>query len=251
MKSTKLQLYITGFGPFKTIKENPSAAIGTAVALQMAEDCTLSVHYEELAVELNAVSTYFTKLEETLSQQMDHNSDNERILLVHVGVHSTETNGEMRLEVCGYNELEGKPIDVSKPMDVCLESAFIRNKSNLTTTTVGAGATITLIEELNAAIKSLVATEDEEGMNGNNNNDNNNVESKRPHWIISRDAGRYYCNYALYRSLKLQERWNGRVFAVFVHVVVPYMCGNPSLEEQTLQVRSLVSGLVHILNEKT
>ncbi|ORC93581.1 pyroglutamyl-peptidase I (PGP) [Trypanosoma theileri] len=238
MRTSQLHLHMTGFGPFKAITDNPSATIGATVALQLAEKSTLSVHYEELAVELEAVSTYFTSLEETLSQQMDCNGNDERVLLVHLGVHSTEMNGQLRLEVCGYNELEGNPIDISKPMDVSLESAFIRNGSNTAT------ATTTLIEQLNTVIQSL-----EERRRGENTNDHS--EHKGPRWIISHDAGRYYCNYALYRSLKLQERWNGRVFAVFVHVVIPEICGNPSLEEQISQVRSLILGLVEIVNEKT
>ncbi|KEG12528.1 pyroglutamyl-peptidase I (PGP) [Trypanosoma grayi] len=224
MKANKMHLYMTGFGPFRNITENPSATIGKTVAQQLGKDGELSVEYEELGVNLDAVSAYFTKLEGAISERMN-NDPVERVLLVHIGVQSMEEEGRLRLEVCGYNELEGFPITESTPMDASLESVFVREGSS------AAEATAALVERLNSAIAT--AERDDEGR-------------QRPHWLISRDAGRYYCNYSLYRALQLQKRWGGRVFAVFVHVANPLVCNNPSLAEQTSQVESLVSGLVQI-----
>ncbi|KAF5221290.1 hypothetical protein ECC02_005704 [Trypanosoma cruzi] len=228
MRRSNLQLYMTGFGPFKSITVNPSAMIGESVSKRMMEDSELQVHYEKLEVGLEAVSAYFDGLECALAQHMEDNPDG-CVLLLYIGLHSREEEGKMRLEVCGYNELEGSPIDESIPMDVCLESMLVRDGCD------ESKATAELIEELNAAISKRGRREG---------------DRQQPHWIISRDAGRYYCNYTLYRSLKLQKKWRGRVFAVFVHVANPFTCNNPSLEEQTAQVLSLVSGLVRIVRNK-
>ncbi|ESS67717.1 pyroglutamyl-peptidase I (PGP) [Trypanosoma cruzi Dm28c] len=228
MRRSNLQLYMTGFGPFKAITVNPSAMIGESVSKKMMEDSELQVHYEKLEVGLEAVSAYFGGLEAALAQHMEDNPDG-CVLLLHIGLHSREEEGKMRLEVCGYNELEGSPIDESIPMDVRLESMLVHDGCD------ESKATAVLIEELNAAISKRGRREG---------------DRQQPHWIISHDAGRYYCNYTLYRSLKLQKKWRGRVFAVFVHVANPFTCNNPSLEEQTAQVLSLASGLVRIVRNK-
>ncbi|EKF33545.1 pyroglutamyl-peptidase I [Trypanosoma cruzi marinkellei] len=228
MRRSNLQLYMTGFGPFKSITVNPSAMIGESVSKGMMEDSELQVHYEKLEVGLEAVSAYFGGLEAAIAKNMEDNPDG-CVLLVHLGLHSREEEGKMRLEVCGYNELEGSPIDESMPMDMCLHSKLVNEGCN------ESKAIADLIEELNAAISKRGRKEG---------------DRQHPYWIISRDGGRYYCNYTLYRSLKLEKKWRGRVFAVFVHVANPFTCNNPSLEEQTTQVRSLVSGLVRILRNK-
>ncbi|RNF22580.1 pyroglutamyl-peptidase I (PGP) [Trypanosoma conorhini] len=228
MKHSKLQLYMTGFGPFKAITVNPSAAIGEAAAKEMVKDKELQVHYEELEVTYDAVSAYFKRLEEDIAKHMEEDPE-VCVLIVHVGLHSREQEGQMRLEVRAYNELEGSPIEELLPLDTYVESVFGCERNAMSKTAAE------LIEQLNAVI--LKQGHEDGGR-------------QRPHWLTSRDAGRYYCNYTLYKSVHLQKKWKDRVFPVFVHVANAYTCNNPSLEEQTAQVHSLVSGLVRIVRNK-
>ncbi|ESL09293.1 pyroglutamyl-peptidase I (PGP) [Trypanosoma rangeli SC58] len=228
MRHSKLQLYMSGFGPFKSITVNPSAIIGESVSKEMMKDKELQVHYEELEVTFDAVSAYFKSLEDTLGKYMEEDPEG-CVLIVHVGLRSREQEGQMRLEVRAYNELEGFPIEELRPLDVYVESVFGCERNDMAT------AATELIRQLNVEI---LAEGREDG------------GRQLPRWIISRDAGRYYCNYTLYQSVKLQKKWKGRVFPVFVHIANAFTCNNPSLGEQTAQVHSLVSGLVQIVRNK-
>ncbi|AAZ10858.1 pyroglutamyl-peptidase I (PGP), putative [Trypanosoma brucei brucei TREU927] len=215
MKPTKPLLYITGYGPFLEVTENPSATIAQSVAEQVRQSGEADVHHETLDVNLEAVSKYFNRLNESVTAHLEATHPENRVLLVNVGLHSREKEKVLRLEVRAFNELEGNPIDDELPLSTCKDSAFVKG-CKLETTTA-------LIEELNAIER------------------NGSDHHEKPRWIISYDAGRYYCNYALYRGVKMQEALNSRVFAVFLHIVASTVV---CMEEQVAQVRMLVSHLL-------
>nr|CCC47591.1 putative pyroglutamyl-peptidase I (PGP) [Trypanosoma vivax Y486] len=168
MRATSVQLYVTGFGPFKTITCNPSAAISAEVSRQMAEYGDLEVHYKELEVNLSATGTYFDDLEERVAGHIKEDA-HQHVLLVHVGLHSPEEDGVMRLEVRGYNELEGSPIDSELPLDTFNESLLVHSDDS---DKDGSGAAVIeqLLDKLNREAHQL---------------DTQRGIRKRPRWIVS------------------------------------------------------------------
>lgn len=256
------EIFITGFGPFAKVKVNPSASIGKYVEEMLKHDTDYTasqIHYEELVVSIRAAAAYFTKLEDHIKNLRSENKCR-RILLFHIGVHSSGRQGKMRVEVEGYNELFASVPDVDgvlfnheliEPKDGGLDFHRVSWFAN----PEGAGPRLQkVIESFNEAVSAEMKVEDA-------------VSTVAPTWVISRDAGRYLCNYTLYRSLAIQNQYNEgqdtvSVASVFIHVCDPSLevdtpevaverrLLNPSLQVQSEQCLKLIKALISILTQE-
>ncbi|XQJ30508.1 pyroglutamyl-peptidase I (C15 family) [Leishmania guyanensis] len=266
-------VFITGYGPFDTVKVNPSTAIALCVVedLKRHPDVT-EVRYTELHVSATSVAAYFEKVESDIAQIItERGAAKVKILLCHLGVHR-DTTGVIRVEVQGYNELfatipdvDGKVFDHTLIIpedgttDVFQESWFGKDGSPQFDDLQR------LIEQMNDNIAAscqdtMTSTATKKKLMSADKNDEAMVMPvfQAPRWAISRNAGRYLCNCALYRALRLQEKNTGVVYAIFIHVVDP-SCGktemeggpivayNPSIMVQAVQVMCFMCGLLSLM----
>ncbi|KAG5468652.1 hypothetical protein CUR178_01486 [Leishmania enriettii] len=270
----RIVVFITGYGPFSTVKVNPSSVIAVRVVEDLKRHADVAeVRYTELDVSVKAVAAYFEKIESDIAEIVaERGASSVKILLCHLGVHR-DTTGLLRVEVQGYNELFASIPDVDgrvlnhdpiMPEDGGLEvfkvSWFGKEGSpqleNLQR----------LIQQLNdnitASCQHSMAGASTKGKV--TSSDSNGKEMKMPAfqapcWVMSRDAGRYLCNFALYRALRLQEKNLGIVYAIFIHVVDP-TCGeevveggpiaayNPTTMMQSEQVKFFMRGLLSLMS---
>lgn len=266
-------VFITGYGPFATVKVNPSSDI----ALRVVEDLkrhpdVAEVRYTELDVSVTAVAAYFERVEREIAEIIaEHGAVKVKILLCHLGVHN-DTTGFIRVEVQGYNELFANVPDVDGkvlnhepivpedgPIEVFHESWFGKEGSPQFEKLES------LIQEVNDTIAEswhhsrTGAVANNEMTSGESNRKDMMMSAfQAPSWAISRDAGRYLCNCALYRALRLQERNSGVVYGIFIHVVDPIrgkteieggpiVAYNPTTMVQSVQVQCLMNGLLSLM----
>lgn len=281
MSYESIHVHVTGFGPFAHIKVNPSSAIGKRVASDLEGHGLGSVGFRELETSIHAAAEYFEELEKTLDQTFE-TQPSTKVFMFHIGVHSREKNGVMRVEVRGYNELYSTMPDVrgvvfnhdpineaDGPIETYLESWFGKEGTPQQT------ALETIVANLNARIEKEAQREKGAGA-GNTTTESRTLAGRGtgemqmpsfqdPHWEVSRDAGRYLCNYCLYRSLKLQEKYSGRLVSVFIHVSDPTQGKepensgdnetanhtpnpyNPSLLAQTEEVKALMHAMLDMV----
>eukprot|EP00796_Vickermania_ingenoplastis_P007246 gene7246-5094_t len=233
---SKLKVFITGFGPFANVKVNPSSEIGKRVAEELRSP-QQTTHFIELETSIRATKAFFTTLEKDVEELLAADPET-RVLLCHFGVHSRERGGLLRVEVEGFNELFASAPDVDgvvfnhdliSPEDGALD----RSRHSV----LGTEPAATLLQKhLNRLNESIMVNAEEGRM--------------APHWIISHDAGRYLCNYCLYRSLQLQDRHQPHhVASVFLHICDPTLASdaefntgdlNPSVAFQIQQAGALV-----------
>lgn len=278
-KKKQVVLYMTGYGPFAHIKVNPSSTIAKRVSevLQHA-GAVAEIHYTELETSVSAATEYFEKIEKEIDSKLSDESSDCVILLLHLGVHGQEKNGIIRVEVQGYNELFASVPDVKGvtlnhdpiveadgPIDTKLESWFGKEGT----------PQLEHLAKLLESINKETAKEASHSMKSHKHHpisstDSNQEKLKMPEfqnasWEISRDAGRYLCNCALYHALRLQEKHAGRVFGLFVHVVDPkqgktippakpdlpetMQAYNPTVMDQSEQLKQLVYGLIEMIEK--
>ncbi|KAG5468239.1 hypothetical protein LSCM1_02217 [Leishmania martiniquensis] len=270
----KIVVFITGYGPFATVKVNPSCAIALRVVEDLKRHADVAdVRYTELDVSVKSVAEYFEKMESDIAEIAAEGGGSEvKILLCHLGVYKG-TTGLLRVEVQGYNELfasitdvDGRALDHEpiRPEDGALdtfkESWFGKEGSPQLKKLQS------LIQQLNENIAASwphsmtgTATRSEVRAADSNRKEMIMPAFQPPSWVISRDAGRYLCNFALYRALRLQEKNPGIVYGIFIHVVDP-TCGkqeveggpivvyNPTTMVQSEQVKFLVRGLLTLMS---
>ncbi|KAL7708102.1 Pyroglutamyl-peptidase I (PGP) [Lotmaria passim] len=272
-ESHRVVVFITGYGPFDTVKVNPSSTIAQIVGEDLKHHPNVAaVHAEQkLTVSVKAVGAYFDQLESEIEKTVAEHDAAVKILLCHLGV-QPDTTGLIRAEVQGHNELYASKPDVDGvvlnhdpiiasdgPIELALESWF--GKSG----TPQLEDLESLIEQLNTAIE---ATADFKSATSLPSDDVASDTSKHgemvmpvfqpPHWTISRNAGRYLCNYALYRALRLQEKHPNTVYAIFIHVVDPakgkmdekgehVVAYNPTIMVQSEEVKKFVHGLLTMM----
>ncbi|KPA82234.1 putative Pyroglutamyl-peptidase I (PGP) [Leptomonas pyrrhocoris] len=272
-KSRRVVVFITGYGPFGTVKVNPSASIAKLVGKDLERHpAVVAVHAElSLAVSIKAVGAYFDQLEGEIEKTIAEHGSDVKILLCHIGVHP-DTTGLIRAEVQGYNELYASLPDVDGvvlnhdpilpsdgSIDVTLESWF--GKAG----TPQLQDLESLIGQLNTASKSTAgfasaATPLPHEVAADQSKEGEMVMPafQPPHWSISRDAGRYLCNCALYRALRLQKKHPNTVYGIFIHVVDPtkgkmeengerVVAYNPTVMSQSEEVKKFVDGLLTMM----
>lgn len=231
-------VFLSGFGPFAHIRENPSAAIAERLRDQLATEAEhLVVHFTECETAVRGVNEYFALLRAKVSELVA-SDPSVSILLCHLGVHSGERGAILRVEVEGFNELFASVPDVDGVVfnhdliDPDAGSLTFSRLSKLADTSETLAELHSTIQRLNMAVTDQ--------------NDGRMV----PQWVVSNDAGRYICNFCLYRSLELQERYPSNVVSVFIHVCDPLIGAeelpqklNPSIETQTKQLSMLLQSL--------
>lgn len=261
-------VYVTGFGPFANIKVNPSSTVAQKVAAGLERRGDLAaVHVTELETSIVAVTEHFDSLEKSIAAQLAANP-RQKFLLFHVGVHSGEKNGVMRVETMGYNELHASVPDVrgvafnhdpiiadDGPTETRLVSFFGQGVEHDSGSDAAAAAGAENLKRLNAIIDKINAqTERREAVKRKKGVHGEPEpaptagavppahltmpEFQVSHWTVSTNAGRYLCNCALYRALRIQQKYRDNnseeedaedgstnrvpsVCAVFIHVCDP------------------------------
>lgn len=270
----RVVVFITGYGPFDTVKVNPSASIAKIVGEDLKRHPDVAaVHAEqELSVSVKAAGAYFDQLEKEIEKTIAEYGGNVKILLCHLGVHPDPT-GLIRAEVQGFNELYATKPDVDgvvlnhEPIiagdgtiEVTLESWFGK------TDTPQLRDLESLIAQLNHAVESTAdykaaaaaAPTHDVASDSSKTGEMVMPAFQPPSWTISRDAGRYLCNCALYRALRLQEKHPDVVHGIFIHVVDPargkteengdrIVAYNPTVMTQSEEVKKFVKGLISMM----
>jgi pyroglutamyl-peptidase len=269
----RVVVFITGYGPFGTVKVNPSAPIAKLVGEDLKRHpAVVAVHAEqELVVSIKAVGTYFDQLESEVEKTIAEHGNDVRILLCHLGVHP-DTTGLIRAEVQGYNELHASLPDVDGvplnhdpiiasdgPIEVTLESWFGKSGTPQLNDLESLIAQLNTDIESTADFKAASAKSHDTATETSKQGEMVMPSFQPPRWTISRDAGRYLCNCALYRALRLQEKHQGKVFGIFVHVVDPskgktegengehIVAYNPTIMSQSEEVKKFVRGLLSMM----
>lgn len=285
--TSAIKVVITGYGPFGSIISNPSAIIAKNVAEELTRVYpSTPISYEELRVSVEGTNSFFHRLEEEVADYLRldldssenlnaHSSD--LVLLCHFGVHPAET-GLIRLEVEGFNELNSSIPDIdgvfftdelidpgSGSLSFSLVSAFGEGgdaNSSVKRGTHTQEQVNICLEKLNNALNLRASSEslfEEE-----------DYHHILPRFVVSHDAGRYLCNYTLFRGLQVEKKYPNKVFCVFIHVCDPLKevnrddvtrnsvplwssvasdkkLYNPSVHEQTIQCTHLVKSLLNIM----
>ncbi|CBZ37653.1 pyroglutamyl-peptidase I (PGP), putative [Leishmania donovani] len=266
-------VFITGYGPFATVKVNPSSDIALRVVENLKRHPDVAeMRYTELDVSVTTVAAYFEKVEREIADIIaEHGAGKVKILLCHLGVHN-DTTGLIRIEVQGYNELFASVPDVDgkvlnhEPIvpedgtiEVFHESWFGKAGS----------PQLEKLERLIQQVNDTIAESWHHSVTGavtKNEVTPSDADRKgmvmpafqAPSWAISRNAGRYLCNCALYHALRLQEKNPGIVYGVFIHVVDPIrgkteseggpiVAYNPTTMVQSVQVQRFMHGLLSLM----
>ncbi|CAC9538424.1 putative pyroglutamyl-peptidase I (PGP) [Leishmania infantum JPCM5] len=266
-------VFITGYGPFATVKVNPSSDIALRVVENLKRHPDVAeMRYTELDVSVTTVAAYFEKVEREIADIIaEHGAGKVKILLCHLGVHN-DTTGLIRVEVQGYNELFASVPDVDgkvlnhEPIvpedgtiEVFHESWFGKAGS----------PQLEKLERLIQQVNDTIAeswhhsvtgavTKNEVTPSDADRKDMAMPAFQAPSWAISRNAGRYLCNCALYHALRLQEKNPGIVYGVFIHVVDPIrgkteieggpiVAYNPTTMVQSVQVQRFMHGLLSLM----
>lgn len=285
--TSTIKVVITGYGPFDSIIDNPSATIAKNVTKELARVYpSTPVSYEELKVSVEGTKSFFHRLEEEVADHLGDGFDSSKnvnahpsnlVLLCHFGVHPAET-GLIRLEVEGFNELNSSIPDVdgvyfthelidpvAGPLSFSLVSAFGEDGDENSSVKIRSHTTEQVgdcLEKINNALKLRASSE--------TFSEDEDYRHVLPRFVVSHDAGRYLCNYTLFRGLQMEKKYPKKVFCVFIHVCDPLreinrgdaarnsvplwsllasktQLYNPSVHEQTIQCAHLVKSLLSIM----
>jgi pyroglutamyl-peptidase len=202
-KYEKLKVYISGYGPFMNIKNNPSHVLVESIInnkshyeKQLNYLCELA-HNEIYEVSVDYVSRNVTKCYSLIEKEVKCGGK-ELHLLVHFGVNASASS--INLEIIAKNEI----MDYIKP-------------------------------------KCRISEEGEDLYLCKLDLDNISKElSKLGHNIkTSTDAGTYLCNFIYYKS---SEKFFGceNVIPIFIHIPVPKVCSTDNVNECFLDFLKLL-----------
>lgn len=269
----RVAVYVTGFGPFAHITENPSSTIARLLGEYLTTQTALvsMVSFSELETSSQATSRYCDELEKNVHDSLQR-CPPEKILLLHVGVHSGEKNGVIRAEMCAFNELHASTPDVRGVMfnhdTICEDDGDI----NVYITSYFQ-QTEGRRKQLNALLRDLNDKSDEMGNTATVATSGPSQPTQISRWQLSEDGGRYLCNCCYYQSLRIQEKYPGQVASIFIHVCDPLQGNssgldcpsspenvrpqtedleevviyNPSISQQLVEVQYLAVGLLKMM----
>jgi len=175
----ELRVYLTGYGPFMDVTDNPSQALVNAIIKEKSEiekDIGISIVYNDI---LNVNTTH---VDETIPKCYDIINDsitkenNVIHFITHFGVNSKETN--IRLEKISKNCIKDSK-DPERPI-------------------------------VTSQCTNLYCKLDLESMK-------DNLEKLGHNVVVSVDAGNYLCNYVYFKS-NLNYDINDRVIPIFIHI---------------------------------
>lgn len=177
-------VYITGFGEFHGVKENPSMKI---VEELRATEFTVDGHsvvFHVLEVSVDYCKDFLSKLDFV----------NNSYVFIHIGVDSNGT--AIKLEQCAYNNMNFRVPDERgyQPALTPIDTEF-----EVDTPLLSAIPLPIVCDKVNCTIASCSTPGDID-------------------ITLSTDPGRFLCNYIYYNSLQLQQLHNRPRHAVFVHV---------------------------------
>jgi pyrrolidone-carboxylate peptidase len=256
MKSSQIRLHLTSYGPFLDILDNPSQRIAERLEpiftswlpnstneeshiMNKSNVAITSFDHCVLEVSMDAVDAYFS----TLAQQFRTEAIEDGIdVFIHMGV-APGNDGILRAEVRGYNELHcprgdfkgvkrlHEPIrcDPQRAVDKDAATADLTDNSALceeyieTTIPLAiVSAAVDAVNEEKKRLLSMVSFESSDTRDG-----------IVPGMVVSRNAGRYLCNYCTYHTMQMAHSRNQslsssnhdtvqrRCYSMFIHVLDP------------------------------
>jgi pyroglutamyl-peptidase len=187
-----VRVILTGFGVFHGVSDNPSERLARWLKQQydsgqVAFEGCCSLEVAVLEVSARAADSYIAQLGKQLE---DQHSAHDRILLVHMGVDGKR--GQYSLECRAYNNADFRVADEAgfHPHQQCIDSTD--------------GKTVDCCLCTSLDLTTLQGTLQAKGYVAN----------------VSQSAGRFVCNYIMYRSLQMVASLpcSQRCGSMFLHV---------------------------------
>ncbi|KAL4445459.1 hypothetical protein ABPG74_004533 [Tetrahymena malaccensis] len=187
-----IYFYLTGFGEFHGVKDNPTKTLIESLKTEEKEQLSV-LQAEVLEVSIQGVDEYINQIRDNIQKRNDNNSI---YVLLHFGVDANSKN--FVLEQTGYNQKHFRCPDMrnNTPCQQLISEDFNLDhglKTNLD------------LEE----VKNLILSESIKLI------DNKDI------FKLGNDPGRYICNYIYFRSLQcfqyqIQNQGNS-IYSLFIH----------------------------------
>ena len=117
----KINIYLTGYGPFLTIKENPAEKISSYILennSKLSTEKTKIIYNQIFEVNTDYVDNNISKLFDVIKKN-ENNNDNKNVLHVIISLGVAENRKVNTLEIRGQNHyydlLNDRKIDENKP----------------------------------------------------------------------------------------------------------------------------------------
>ncbi|CAD2215023.1 hypothetical protein, conserved [Angomonas deanei] len=219
-----LYVFITGFGPFPGVPINVSSVVGKEVSRRLEDylhqtECVadFAVEFVELSTCVRKTAEFFDALSTRVNTLLvEHPSA--MVLLLHIGVVSKSVEGHLRIELCAYNEVDARIPDVDgvlfshTPIEKEQEAGITFCREGVLKKSSDLHAALAnIVTSLNTSLRENPALQADQGR-------------LTPTWRLSEDAGRYLCNYCLYRSMMIQDQYESskQVCSLFIHICDTY-----------------------------
>eukprot|EP00547_Thalassionema_nitzschioides_P016715 CAMPEP_0194251018 /NCGR_PEP_ID=MMETSP0158-20130606/24418_1 /TAXON_ID=33649 /ORGANISM="Thalassionema nitzschioides, Strain L26-B" /LENGTH=251 /DNA_ID=CAMNT_0038988013 /DNA_START=1 /DNA_END=756 /DNA_ORIENTATION=+ len=190
---------VTGFGPFRGMKDNPTTTIANMLAqyiMEQQHDADWATGYliieKTLVMETSAEAAQ-QETDSLVRDLLSKTTKSKKIVLLHLGV-DYQAENVVALEQCAYNEANFRIPDEkgfqprNAPVLGGCDDEILRTRIDLET------------------VCRVVNNIDD----GDSQNNNNSV-------VISTDPGRFVCNYTYFCSLQKFQEYED-VFPLFMHV---------------------------------
>ncbi|KAI3640716.1 hypothetical protein MIR68_001594 [Amoeboaphelidium protococcarum] len=178
-------ILVTGFSAFENHPDNPSTKavkeLPSAVVIGEGEDGSRNVDVVKLELRVSYKTVDDLYANQLLKLQPSVNHSPYPLIIVHVGV--AGKSDQVRLEQQAYNEVKGLDVDGQEPIDKVVNNRD--QVGNILSTQLS----VSLIQN---HVKTAL-----------------NIEVE-----LSKDPGRYLCNYSYYKALTLMPQSK----ALFIHV---------------------------------
>ena len=179
-KFSKIKIFLTGFGPFLTVTNNPAEIVTTTLFEKKSEldtQYTTLIHKEIFEVSVKGVNTLFPSFFEFVKKHST--KENELSILVHYGV--SKSIAMAQLEERGQNYINDHA-DNNKVIEPKAEAEYIYSNLNV-------DEIVTKLKE-----KDILCSK-------------------------SNSAGVYLCNYIYYTSLKHTKSLEN-IKSLFIHIPI-------------------------------
>ena len=213
LKYDMIYLYLTGFGVFGGVKENPTELLINEVSTNEGKSFNTQytcVKYAKVyQVNSKNVNETFALLQNEIEQSLRKNSEMNNILYVIINYGLSASAKEIQIETNAVNCLHEHPHNAFhiKPVVPIDASYDLQHKI---TSKIDIPTLVQILQEIK---------------------ENDNVKV-----IQSFDAGTYLCNYLMYKSINLSYL-NDNVLATFVHVPLREVI---SLEDNVALLKKLI-----------
>lgn len=213
----RILLYVTGFGPFQGVTDNPSQQLVEALPMYLKRSpCIWSANIELncRVIETSAEGSKLS-LQEIYKDLSDRQTDFDVSVILHFGVHAGYQF--FRCEAVGYNEANFLCPD---ERGAVLTEQCVVEEDQFRAARYSPVPTLNVVQKLAAQGHKVECTS---------------------------DPGRFVCNHLYYNSLCLADALDGKAWCLFVHI--PDHAAIPE-KEQLSFARSLIDTVISNVKER-